>query len=464
MDNSKNYKSKSNKKFVIATTTLTLGLFFGGTIFNICQGKFNSKLNAAEQREGIEVAISPQVPTVPLPAGFKEAMEQSFLKGTEWPDKITLNNTQMKIVYNFNENLTNYAKGLLKQYRSDYTTIAVIENETGRVLMAVGYEGKANIFNKNLIMTSTHPSASLIKMVTTAELLQNSHVKKETMFDFRGRSTTLFKYQLNESRSNRWDKTQTFETAFAKSNNVIFGKAAIKNTTSEGIVKMAEGFGFNQPIMKEFGFLKSEIHQVKDDFSLAELASGFNVDTVISPIHAAAMASVVANEGLFRTPKLISQIVDPKTGTNIWPEIPADRRAISQETSKEMHEMMGMTIDDGTARRSFRKMNNNYRDALDIGGKTGSITGGTPFGKRDWFAAFAIPREKNKGKGISISVMNVNVKKWHIKSSMLAKNIIEYYYKNINPVALNTSSDSKQPSSESRSLKRKRRHHKRRSA
>lgn len=456
MDKSHNTKSKRNRKFVFITTSISLGIFFGGTVFNICQGKFNNKLNAAEQKS--------EPSTSPLPDGFKEAMERSFQQGADWPDKVLLNNTSMKVEYNFNENLTNYAKSLLKQYRSDYTTIAVIDNETGKVLAAVGYEGKANNFNKNLIMTSTHPSASLIKMVTTAELLQNTQVKKETVFDFRGRSTTLFKYQLNDSRSNRWDKTQTFETAFAKSNNVIFGKAAIKNTTSEGIVRMAEGFGFNQPIMKEFGFLKSEIHPAKDDFSLAELASGYNVETVISPIHAAAMASVVANDGVFRTPKLIARILDPKTGENIWPDTPSERRAISPETSKEMHEMMGMTVDDGTARRSFRKMNNSYRDVLDIGGKTGSITGGTPYGKRDWFAAFAMPREKGKGKGISISVMNVNVKKWHVKSSMLAKNIIEYYYKNINPIALSASSDSKRTPSESRPAKRRRRHRHKRSA
>lgn len=450
MDKFKKKKGKANRKFVFITTTLGLGLFFGGTIFNLCQGKFSSKLNlvAAEQKEAGSTT---------LPSGFKEVMERSFLQGAEWPEKLTIDNKSMKVEYNFNENLTNYTKKLLKQYRSDYTTIAVIDNETGKVLMALGYEGKNNRFDKNLILSNTHPSASLIKIVTTAELLQNSQVKKETMFDFKGRSTTLFKYQLNESKSNRWDKSQTFETAFAKSNNVIFGKAAIKNTTSEGLVKMAEDFGFNQPIMKEFGFLKSEIRQVKDDYSLAELASGYNKDTVISPIHAAAIASVVANDGILRTPKLISKIVDPKSGENIWSDIGTDKRAITPETSKELHEMMAMTIDGGTARKSFRQMNNSYRDVLDIGGKTGSITGGTPFGKRDWFAAYAIPREMGKGKGISISVMNVNVKKWHVKSTMLAKNIIEYYYKNINPVALAPRSQSKRAPSASR-LKKKRSH------
>ncbi len=452
MDQFKKNIFKTNKKLILVTAVLSLSLFFGGTIFNLCQGKFNQKLNlnAAEQKEE-DIAA--------LPTDFKEVMARLFQQGAEWPDKLLIDNRSMAIEYNFNENLTNFAKNLLKQYRSDYTTIAVLDNESGKVLMAIGYSGKSNKFDKNLILTNTHPSASLIKIITTAELLQNSQVKKETIFDFKGRSTTLFKYQVDDSRSRRWDKSQSFEIAFAKSNNVIFGKAAIKNTTSEGIVKMAEGFGFNQPIMKEFDFLKSEIHQVKDDFSLAELASGYNVDTIISPIHAAVMASIIANDGVMRTPKLISKIIDPKTGENIWPQMTTEKRAISPETSKEMHEMMAMTIDDGTARRSFRMMKNSYRDVLDIGGKTGSITGGTPYGKRDWFAAFAIPRQIGKGKGISISVMNVNVKKWHVKSTMLAKNIIEYYYKNINPIALASYSDSKRTPSESRPTRR--RHHRR---
>lgn len=434
----------SKIKFLIVP--MGLALLLGGNAL----GKFNQKLNAAEQ-------VAPSGAK-----GLKEILEKSFLQGSEWPVDIALNNKPLKIEYTFNQPLTGFVKELLKQYRSDYTTITVIDNETGKVLSAVGYDGRGNRFDKNLVITSTHPSASLIKIITTAELLSNSTVKKETMFDFRGRSTTLFRYQLNQSRTNRFDRTQTFETAFAKSNNVIFGKAAIKNTTSENLVKMAEGFGFNRPLMKEFGFLKSEIHQAKDDFSLAELASGFNIDTVISPIHAAMLASVIANDGILRRPKMISRVVDQKTGENLWPdEAPLDNRVITAETSKEMQDMMGMTIDGGTARRSFRKMNNGYKDNLEIGGKTGSITGGTPYGKRDWFAAYALPRDKTKGKGISISVMNVNVKKWHVKSSMLAKNVIEYYYKNINPIALNVNESRRAPSQAK--PRKVRKHHRKRS-
>ena len=59
---------------------------------------------------------------------------------------------------------------------------------------------------------------------------------------------------------------------------------------------------------------------------------------------------------------------------------------------------------------------------------------GLPYGKRDWFSAFAIPHKSSQDKGISISVMNINLEKWFVRSTVLAKNIIEFYYKEIRPL------------------------------
>lgn len=439
-----------NRKFKIFSFFFILTLFAGGTFFNQCLGKYEQKVNAAEadQNDKSDRADLP-----------KNLIDKTFLSTSDWPKEINLKDKALKVEYNFDDTLTDYTKNLLKRYRSDYTTVTVIDNETGKVLAAVGYQGKNNVFDKNLILSSTHPSASLIKVVTAAELIQNTPVKKDTLFDFRGRSTTLFKYQLNDSKG-RAAKTQTFETAFAKSNNVIFGKAAIKNTSSENLVKMAENFGFNQPIVKEFSFLKSEIKKANDEYEFAELASGFNVETMISPIHAATLASVIANDGILKTPKVISKIVDKKTGESLWQETSEEKRVITPETSRQLQELMAMTIDGGTARKSFRQMRGGYKDALEIGGKTGHITGGVPFGKRDWFTVYALPRDKSEGKGISISVMNVNVKRWHVKSAVLAKSIIEYYFKSVKPIAMNSSSsyESKRyPSSISKKKAAKRR-------
>ena len=44
MDKLKKKAHKINSKFVFVSSVLGLGIFFGGTAFNICQGKFNQKL------------------------------------------------------------------------------------------------------------------------------------------------------------------------------------------------------------------------------------------------------------------------------------------------------------------------------------------------------------------------------------------------------------------------------------
>ncbi len=417
----KKIKTNNNSKFKWFVSFCAVSVFIGGTFFNECLGKFNQKLNAAEKDNFQNQSL-------------KNEVETSFMQDQDWPDVLKVKNKKYKVQYTFDSQLTGYVKSLLKQYKSDYTTVTVIDNNTGKVLSAVGYQGKEGKFNKNLVLSSTHPSASLIKIITSAELLQNSKITKDTEFQFRGRSTTLFKHQIEERQSRRPGRNQSFELAFAKSNNVIFGKAAIQNSSSDGIIKMAENFGFNQPIIKEFSFLKSEIKPARSDFELAELASGFNTETTINPIHAAMLSSIIANDGVMKTPRVIEKIVDLETDENIWTPMLEEKRAISPETSKEMQTLMEMTIDGGTARRSFRPMRG-FKGSLEMGGKTGHITGGTPFGKRDWFSAYAIPKEKNNDKGISISVMNVNVKRWYVKSAVLAKNIIQYYFKNIDPVA-----------------------------
>lgn len=430
------FKIRINRKFTLLLAGSALGLFLGGNVIGVFQGKPSSKLNAAEVQDEHSLPEIPIKEENRLTSDQRFSIAKAFRNASEWPETLKLGDRSAKIEYSFNPELETYIKKILKQYRSDYSTVTVVDNESGQVLAAVGHVGKNNKFDSSLVLTATHPSASLIKIITAAELMQNTKVNRGTPFEFRGKSTTLFKYQLNESKKNRWVRTQSFESAFAQSNNVIFGKAAIQNLDSVRLVKMAENFGYNQALINEFDFMKSYINGASDDYQLAELASGFNDETVISPVHAAAMASIIANNGVLKSPRVISRLVDSKTGELVWENALVEKRVLSAEASKEMQGMMEMTIDGGTARKSFRKMNTGYKNALEIGGKTGSITGGKPFGKRDWFAAYAIPRDSERGKGISISVMNVNVKRWHVKSTMLAKNIIEYYYNNIQPMPI----------------------------
>jgi penicillin-binding protein A len=361
---------------------------------------------------------------------LKYTLNKMFRENGDWPDEVSIDERAYQVQYTFNLALTEHIKKMLNQYRSDYSTVIVIDNNNGDILSAVGYQRQGNRFNPALPFSSTHPSASLIKIVTAADLLKRASVDLHTLFSFAGRSTTLFRYQLRDTW-NRWSRYQTLKDAFAKSNNVVFGKAAINYLNGSSIYQMANDFGFNQDLMEEITLSKSIFPMPSDQYHLAELASGYNDQTLMSPIHAALLASVVANGGILIYPGVISRLIDKKTRGEWWGRSPKNKRVLDSRTSSELQELMHSTIENGTARGSFRRMAHAFKANLSIGGKTGSITGGAPFGKRDWFTVYAVPTDSKLGKGISISVMNVNVNKWFVRSAYLAKSIIEFYFEDM---------------------------------
>ena len=352
---------------------------------------------------------------------------EKIVYGNEYSPTINLGDKKYAVTYSIDENLQNYVETLLKRYRSDYSSVVIMDNNTGEILANAGWARDIGP-SYSLNFSSTHPSASLVKIVTTVDLLENDRVHSESRFSYRGKGTTLYKYQL-KNKIDRWTRYISFKMAFAHSNNVVFGKAAINRSSASSIYDTATKMGFNKELMDE-GFLSKSIFKMpQDQYNMAEIASGFNKKTMISPIHAAVLSSIVANDGHLVEPRLIVKIEDLEENQTIYENELEKRKVLSQDTIKELQEMMSLTVKRGTARGSFRRMKSTIKSGLVIGGKTGSITGGIPHGKRDWFTMYAIPRHSiENDKGISIAVMNVNVNKWYVKSTFLAKKITEYFY------------------------------------
>jgi penicillin-binding protein A len=410
-------KIVKNRKFQISMSIVSSLIIVSGAL-----SKYSEIRKEKNHQEKLKVVYT----------NVKTRLNASFTNGENWPEQIEVADQSLRLNYTFDSQLTKYIKKLLKRYRSDYSSIIVLDNNTGQILSAIGYERNGNKFNNNLAFSSTHPSASLFKMVTAANLIENSKLNPKSKIQFRGRGTTLYKYQLKNKKT-RWTRKQTLERAFAFSNNVIFGKASINHSDKDHLYKMAQNFGFNEKLMDEVNLAKSNFKYPENNYNLAELASGFNRETTISPVHAAMMSSIVANNGIMKYPRIITNVVDQSDGKEVLALDDTSKRVISPETSDKLFDMMTLTVNRGTARKSFNKMRRKIKRSLDIGGKTGTITGGIPFGKRDWFTAFAKPKQTDLGNGISISVMNVNINKWYVKSAYLAQDIIEYYYKKIFP-------------------------------
>jgi len=367
---------------------------------------------------------------------FNKKFSESFLHEDEWPESIHLQGQELVVNYSFDKRLDEYIKKILKRYHPDFASVVVMETKTGKILSAIDYDRKRNTFGRALTFSSTHPAASIFKIVTAAELLRDQEINPTTIFDFVGRSTTLYKYQLKDATRRRWRRSQTLENAFAKSNNVIFGKAAINHLNTVGLMKMAQNFGFNKKLMSEVSLGRSVTYLPENQYSLAELASGFNRKTLISPVHGAVIASIIANDGKMPAPQVVTSIYDKKENELVWSPEVRKEEVLDKKVAAELRQMMALTLKSGTARGAFRRaLRRSLFKKLEMGGKTGSITGGLPYGKRDWFVSYVKPEQGYQARGISLSVMIVNQKKWYIKSPYLAKSIIEYFYKEVDPVA-----------------------------
>ncbi|MAF78282.1 MAG: hypothetical protein CME60_08970 [Halobacteriovoraceae bacterium] len=348
---------------------------------------------------------------------------------TKIPESLVYDDKKIDLDFTINQNLQKRLEKILKRYPSDYSAVVIMDNSTGNLLAFAGIDRNSREINYRLPFTSTHPSASLFKIVTTADLLENGDIDPSTKFSYRGRGTTLYKYQL-KNKISRWTRWISFKKAFAYSNNVIFGKAAINKTNGQSIFKTAFKFGFNKELMNDFNLGPSQFIMPESQYQLAELASGFNKKTVISPVHAAAIASVVANNGILKNPKIIKSV---QMGEQSIDYKDTKKQILKKATSADLAKMMEYTTQRGTARAVTRgRIGRTIKKHFVVGAKTGSITGGTPYGKRDWMALYAKPSEESKFKdltknGISIAIMNVNGKKWYYKSSFIAKKVIEAY-------------------------------------
>ena len=120
---------------------------------------------------------------------------------------------------------------------------------------------------------------------------------------------------------------------------------------------------------------------------------------------------------------LVNKVEDVE-GNVVWEPTIEQELVIAPETSEDLRKMMMATVEAGTARRPFRRLPASLRE-LEIGGKTGSITGGEPFGKRDWFVAYSRDPKRPDDRGVSLCVMIVNKKRWYVKSAQVAREIFE---------------------------------------
>src|SRR5690606_34350553 len=92
----------------------------------------------------------------------------------------------------------------------------------------------------------------------------------------------------------------------------------------------------------------SKLFSKDTKYGLAELASGFNKGTLISPVHGAMIASVIANDGILKKPSLVTKVSDVDHKLLIWEPEAKEERVLTKESAIAMKEYMELTVKKGT--------------------------------------------------------------------------------------------------------------------
>ncbi|MFH1480788.1 MAG: penicillin-binding transpeptidase domain-containing protein [Pseudomonadota bacterium] len=323
-------------------------------------------------------------------------------------------------------NLQEYVLALLERSLTFKAAVVVLRPQNGQILAMANYEKDTNRHKENICIKADFPAASLFKIISAAAAIEEKGFTPDTPVLFHGRKHTLYKSQLKEIKS-RFSIKTNFKKAFSGSINPVFGKLGIYSLGKEFLTEYADRFFFNKAIPFDLPLAVSRFHVPEDDFGLAEIASGFNKKSLISPVHAALLAAAIVNEGVIMDPKLVNKVTDESGKPLYVAKYTKMGHIIKESPADKLKVLMEDTVKSGTCRKAFTPLiRKKIFKNMEIGAKTGTINDPTDQYKIDWITAYAFP--PNNGEGICISVLAVHEEKLGIRSNDLARHIIHYYF------------------------------------
>ncbi len=320
---------------------------------------------------------------------------------------------------------------LLRRYHPQLGAGVLLDLETGAILAMADYrnETEGMILPEdcgNLCLVSAFPAASLFKIVTAYGVLEKKSVNRKTRYKVVGRHHTLYKYQLGLGKSRyRYKPSEiSFEKAFARSVNPVFGRFGIDYFSAAELVNLAESFAFNRSIQFDQPVHPSQVALPQTPFQQAETSSGFIKTTTLSPLHAALLVGAPLMVDRLPQPYLINRVV-AENGAEVYYHQPqkCEFQLRDKKACGELAAMMRATVKYGTARKSFRdvRRRRSFRK-LEVGGKTGSLDMPDNIHRCEWFAGFG--KNPATKKMVAVAVVLVHGEKRTISAGYIASELI----------------------------------------
>lgn len=354
----------------------------------------------------------------------------SFVKDNHFPAsadfQLSTNNENLNIEYTLDSRMQNEADNLFRRYKPDYGAVVLMDATTGKILALSSYQ-KDNPKAPNLAVRASYPAASLFKIITASAAVEKAGITPYHTITFNGGNYTLYKKNVMSDKVNRWSRKITLKEAFARSINTAFGRLSLETLEPSDILDFANRFMFNQDIPADFDVEKGVASVPSEkNFELTEVASGYNKQNRISPIQGAMIAASVVNDGKMLIPYIIDKLKDAK-GDVVYKGEPLEKGFVmTPESAAQIRQMMEQTVLGGTSRKSFRQLVKDRRfKEIEMGGKTGHLTGDNPKGRVDWFIGYA---NDDENKRLAVAAITVNKKYWTVKSSYIGQFMFKSYF------------------------------------
>jgi cell division protein FtsI/penicillin-binding protein 2 len=347
------------------------------------------------------------------------------LNPSEEPQFLVVNNEEkLRVEVSLDTTLQTYILKLLRRSRTSQTAVIVLKPTNGQILAMASYDrcGKA----ENLCLKSDFPAASIFKIISAAAAIESRGFSPEQTVAFKGKKHTLYKSQLKKGEG-RYRTETSFKRAFSESINPVFGKIGIYDLGYESLCEYSNKFLFNKEIPFDLPIAVSSIRIPRDEFGLAEITSGFNKRTLVSPLHVALITSAIVNCGIIVEPWLVRRIQDESGETLYRARYNKLSRAVEEETAEQLKILMKETVLNGTCRKAFLPLRRkkSFQD-IEIGAKTGTINDSQDLFKYDWVTVYALPKEIERG--ICVTVLAIHGEILGLRASEMARYIIQRYY------------------------------------
>jgi cell division protein FtsI/penicillin-binding protein 2 len=327
------------------------------------------------------------------------------------------------VFYTIDPDLQEFVSKLVSKAEAKHVAIVAMNPRTGAILAIAGKSASIT----DIEYHAEFPAASLFKVVTAAAAVEQAGIQPNSIIPFRGGTYTLNEWNyLPDPKRDR--NTMSVAEALGRSCNPVFGHLGLRYLNGNILHKYARLFGFNRSLQFEAPLTTSSADiPTQDLYELSRTAAGFG-SVKISPIHAAAMMSGVANGGLLPRPHIVSEIVsrDGEILTQSKPDVL--NRVIQPSTAASLMEMMRHTTTIGTSRREFMRGSRPTLGSIEVAGKTGTLRGSNPVGLNNWFIGSA-PLNNPE---LSLAVITVDAS-YSGKASRLGRKVFESFF-NVAPL------------------------------